>query len=315
MDYKLAGNLNESIASLSRLPELAWMGRLKGRADIDWRAIEAVHDHWQRHEAGIGGPGVSLAAHGGDIGAVFEDLLSSDTLLAVATAGLMGGLTQNLYERFNLPLEAGANLGSLSAEQLVKKALLDTAVQTGLDTALYGADPLAALLGNLQVAAGLAGGGRLSAEIGKAYYDNPKRALQLIAQSAVGCGLAAGAGGACASGAAGAVLGETGKITPRDILDSPYAELADFIADVNTLVDPESSRVEKGMAVLNIVTGINSQTGEGSRNLAAGIIDKAGKIGKGGNVKQVIKNRGPAGLSVGQAKVALSTARAAYKGT
>ena len=35
--------------------------------------------------------GVSLAAHGGDIGAVFEDLLSSDTLLAVATAGLTGG--------------------------------------------------------------------------------------------------------------------------------------------------------------------------------------------------------------------------------
>ena len=62
VDYKLAGNLNESIASLSRLPELAWMGRLKGRADIDWRAIEAVHDHWQRHESGIGGPGVTLVA-------------------------------------------------------------------------------------------------------------------------------------------------------------------------------------------------------------------------------------------------------------
>ena len=410
VDYKLAGGLNKSIASLSRLPELAWLGRLKGRAAIDWRSIEEVHDRWQRHDSGLGGPGVtlvalavgaylggidfsqllgtglegsmaagfnagmtslsvragvSLAAHGGDIGAVFEDLLSSDSLLAVATAGLTAGLTQNLYERFNLPLEAGANLDSLSAEQLVKKALLDTAVKTGLDTALYGTDPVVALLGNLQVAAVTAVGGRLSAEIGKAYYDNPKRALQLIAQSAVGCGLAAGAGGACASGAAGAVLGEIvgetflkrqlaekglvgpgelaalqrqginvaglaagvvvglaggdinsagqsarlvaqenatrlivsigrialrlkrtlgkqGRITVQDILDSPYAELADFVADVQTLVDPESSRVEKGLAVLNIVTGINRQTVAGSRNLAAGIIDKAGEIGKAG---------------------------------
>lgn len=62
VDYKLAGGLNESIASLSRLPELAWMGRLKGRADIDWRSIEAVHDRWQRHDSGLGGPGVTLVA-------------------------------------------------------------------------------------------------------------------------------------------------------------------------------------------------------------------------------------------------------------
>ena len=314
---------------------------------------------------------VALVNNKGDLAATLKQLASTDTLRAVVTAMVTAGLTQNLYERFNLPLEAGANLGSLTAEQLVKKALLDTAVKTGLDTALYGADPVAALLGNLQVAAVTAVGGRLSAEIGKAYYDNPNRALQLIAQSAVGCGLAAGTGGACASGAAGAVLGEIvgetflqrqlaekglvgpgelavlqrqgihvaglaagvvvglaggdinsagqsarlvaqenatrlivsigrialrlkrtldkqGRITGQDILDSPYAELAEFITDVQTLVDPESSRVEKGMAVLNIVTGINSQTGEGARNLAARIIDKAGEIGKGGNVKQAI---------------------------
>ena len=308
---------------------------------------------------------VALVNNKGDLGATLKQLASTDTLRALATAMVTAGLTQNLYERFNLPLEAGANLGSLTAEQLVKKALLDTAVQTGLDTALYGADPVAALLGNLQVAAVTAVGGRLSAEIGKAYYDNPNRALQLIAESAVGCGLAAGTGGACASGAAGAVLGEIvgetflqrqlaeqglvgpqelaalqrqgihvaglaagvvvglaggdinsagqsarlvaqenatrlivsigrialrlkrtldrqGRITAQDILNSPYAELAGFIEDVQTLVDPESSRVEKGLAVLNIVTGINRQSGEGSKNLATRIIDKAGKIGKAG---------------------------------
>ena len=77
-------------------------------------------------------------------------------------------------------------------------------------------------------------------------------------------------------------LDKQGRITVRDILDSPYAELADFAADVQTLVDPESSRVEKGLAVLNIATGINRQTLAGSRNLAARIIDKADEIGKAG---------------------------------
>lgn len=62
VDYRPGGALNESIASLSRLPELAWLGRLKGRADIDWRSIEAVHDRWQRHDSGLGGPGVTLVA-------------------------------------------------------------------------------------------------------------------------------------------------------------------------------------------------------------------------------------------------------------
>ena len=64
VDYELAGNLNESIASLSRLPELARMGRLRARADIDWRAIEAAHERWQRHDSGLGGPGVTLVALG-----------------------------------------------------------------------------------------------------------------------------------------------------------------------------------------------------------------------------------------------------------
>ena len=73
-------------------------------------------------------------------------------------------------------------------------------------------------------------------------------------------------------------LDKQGRITVQDILDSPYAELADFITDVQTLVDPESSRVEKGLAVLNIATGINRQTVEG----ASRIIAKAGKIGKKG---------------------------------
>ena len=253
VDYKPAGRLSESVASLSRLPELAWMAELKAREGIDWRAIEEVHDYWQRHESGIGGPGVtlvamavggylgaidfsqllgtgftgsvatgfnagmsalaqhagvSLIANGGDIGAVFEDLLSSDTLLNLATASLTAGLTNNLYGKFNLPSDASASLGGLTAEQLFKKVLIDSAVQTGLDASLYGSDPVDALLNNLQVASVTTVGGKLAAKIGEAYYKDRNRALQLIAQSAVGCGLGAGTGGDCGSGAAGAVLGE-----------------------------------------------------------------------------------------------------------
>ena len=250
VDYKLAGNLNESIASLSRLPELAWMGRLKGRADIDWRAIEEVHDHWQRHESGLGGPGVtlvalavgaylggidfsqllgtglegsmaagfnagmtslsaragvSLAAHGGDIGAVFEDLLSSDTLLAVATAGLTGGLTAHLEQAAGLD-------GVLPAGQVarqIERGLIRATVRAGVGTALQGGSLDEHLLRALQWQAIDTIGEVAARNIGAAAEAGEiDRAARYLAHAALGCGLSAAAGEGCEAGAIGGVASE-----------------------------------------------------------------------------------------------------------
>ena len=247
VDYKLAGNLNESIASLSRLPELAWIGRLKDRADIDWRAIEAVHDRWQRHESGLGGPGVtlvalalgaylggidfsqllgtglegsmaagfnagmtslsvragvSLVAHGGDIGAVFEDLLSSDTLLAVATAGLTGGLTAHLEQAAGL----GGELNRTA--QYMQRGLIRATVRAGVGTALQGGSLDEHFIRALQLQAVSTLGEVGAKEIGQAFREQKiDRFTQLLAHAALGCATGSVAGD-CGAGALGGVVGE-----------------------------------------------------------------------------------------------------------
>ena len=250
VDYELAGNLNESIASLSRLPELAWMGRLKAREDIDWRAIEAAHDRWQRHESGLGGPGVtlvalalgaylggidfsqllgtglegsmaagfnagmtslsvragvSLAAHGGDIGAVFEDLLSSDSLLAVATAGLTGGLTAHLEQAAGLD-------GVLPAGQVarhIERGLIRATVRAGVGTALQGGRLDEHFIQALQWQAIDTIGEVAAREIGAAAEAGRiDQAARYLAHAALGCGLGAVADGGCEAGAIGGVAGE-----------------------------------------------------------------------------------------------------------
>ena len=261
VDYELAGNLNESIASLSRLPELAWMGRLKAREDIDWRAIEAAHNRWQRHESGLGGPGVtlvalalgaylggidfsqllgtglegsmaagfnagmtslsvragvSLAAHGGDIGAVFEDLLSSDTLLAVATASLTGGVTAHLEQAAGLD-------GVLPAGQVarhIERGLIRATVRAGVGTAIQGGSLDENLLRALQWQAIDTIGEVAAREIGKAYANARKDAngkitdptaqqyiTHKLAHAVLGCTLGQIGAGDCAAGAASGALG------------------------------------------------------------------------------------------------------------
>ena len=79
--------------SLSQLPELAWMGELKNRDDIDWQAIEEAHEQWQEHEEGVGGPGV--------------------TILAIAIAAVMPGI-----------LGALGSFGTAIAESSISNAVI-----------------------------------------------------------------------------------------------------------------------------------------------------------------------------------------------
>ena len=213
VEYKQDGSLSESIDSLSQLPELAWMGELKNRDDIDWQAIEEVHEQWQEHEEGVGGPGMtlvmiaiaiatggagsgllglsqaatagtlsavqaaqvaiidsfinqaasSLIANGGDIGAVFKDVLSKDGVLSLATAGATTGITNSLFESLDIP--QGVSLSQLDTSQLVKTSLINAGVQSTLDAALYGNSLSDAFKNQLQTAAVNAIGAKLAAKL------------------------------------------------------------------------------------------------------------------------------------------------------
>ena len=66
IEYLQNGTLQQSIDTLSQLPELAWMKDIQNQNQqnnkVNWIAIQAAHNKWQQHKSGIGGPGVTIIA-------------------------------------------------------------------------------------------------------------------------------------------------------------------------------------------------------------------------------------------------------------
>jgi filamentous hemagglutinin len=62
VQYKETGNVQEDIAQLAQAPGLEWMAEIADRDDVDWRAVQEVHEHWKKTDSGIGGPGMQLVS-------------------------------------------------------------------------------------------------------------------------------------------------------------------------------------------------------------------------------------------------------------
>jgi len=121
VEYKQNGTLEDSIDSLSQLPELAWMNTLQQRNDIDWQAIEEAHDKWAEHEEGIGGPGLTILT----------------AAVAIATAGAGAQL---------LGLEASATAGNLTAVQSAQLAAVNSLVTQSITNLVVTGGDITAVL-------------------------------------------------------------------------------------------------------------------------------------------------------------------------
>ena len=260
VEYRPDGALDDSIASLSQLPELAWMGALRARDDIDWRAIEEAHQQWQAHQEGIGGPGVtlvvmaigiasggfgfaelaanlgitstagvlafeagmtvlvqqasvSLIANGGDIGAVFKDIFSSDTLRSIATASLTAGLTNGLHESLNLNPAAGQQLSDLTIGQRLQRGIVSSGANSAVTTALQGGNFGENFLDSFKsvttqnLATELTG---LIGDLGRNSDGTISEGglVKVLSHATVGCAAQSLAGGNCSAGALGAATAE-----------------------------------------------------------------------------------------------------------
>jgi filamentous hemagglutinin len=62
VQYKETGNVRQDIEQLAQAPGLGWMGELLKRDDINWQAVQEVHEKWKQEDSGVGGPGVQLVA-------------------------------------------------------------------------------------------------------------------------------------------------------------------------------------------------------------------------------------------------------------
>ncbi|MBL1140782.1 MAG: filamentous hemagglutinin N-terminal domain-containing protein [Proteobacteria bacterium] len=254
IELKHDGSLQDSIKSLSQLPELAWMAELRDRDDIDWKTIEEQHKYWSQHESGIGGPGitlismaigiasgglgfadlatslgiesaagiaafeagmttlvqnagVSLIANGGDIGATFKDILSSDNLLSIATASLTAGLTNSIDAKLNLD---GNNL---TLAQHIQKGIVDSVISSGVNTALNGGDFASNFLNSFKNVTTSNLATELIGNIGDLQRNSNGEIqegglVKILSHATIGCTAQSLAGGSCTAGALGAATAE-----------------------------------------------------------------------------------------------------------
>ncbi|WP_353400407.1 DUF637 domain-containing protein [Hydrogenophaga sp. 5NK40-0174] len=155
---------------------------------------------------------VSLINNKGDIGAVLDELGSSENvrsvLLSMATAGATYGLLNNI------PVEPGSStmLASVDANSSVGQLLARNAVQgitsAVLESAIMGTDLEEALQNNLRTAVVNTFAAQGAHAIGEANLDEVSRAMaHALLGCAVGSAMADSSGG-CAAGAAGGVMGE-----------------------------------------------------------------------------------------------------------
>lgn len=164
---------------------------------------------------------ISAISNKGDLGAVFKELASVETVRSVAAAALTAGILKtaglsnlNTSEGFFAP---EAVLGNIQDQ------LLAAGVRSGVDVAINGADLSESLKSNLRFAGAAVLGAQLSQEIGIEFAKGEiDRGTQLIAHAVLGCAVGTVGTGNCGAGAAGQLAGEIsgllyGGVTQTDI--------------------------------------------------------------------------------------------------
>ncbi|NVK20808.1 MAG: DUF637 domain-containing protein, partial [Methylocystaceae bacterium] len=226
--------------------------------------------------------GVSTIANKGDLGAVLKDIGSKDSLRNLAatmiTAGVLNGI---------MPAGLDKPLKQLETLQKVQKVALQAVVRTGVGATIGGGDFGDVLKSNVILAGVNVVGAELSGKIGElADAGDIPEAVKYIAHAAVGCGSGAAMGGDCASGAAGAVIGdivaENYKIeVTKDILAKGEAITAEDLnimeangVNLATLVSGLAVAMAGGDGYMAQYTGQNA-----AENNAFGLITRLVKSG------------------------------------
>ena len=172
--------------------------------------------------------GLSLINNKGNLGAVFSELASTNTVRAVAAASLTAGLLD----------KAGASNLDVSSDFFAEEAVIDNlrnqligaGITSGVDATIGGGDLKESLVGNLRFAGAAVLGAQLSQEIGVEFAKNKidpsqgiSRGVQLIAHAVTGCAVGAVGTGNCGAGAGGQLAGEIagllykGDMSPAEI--------------------------------------------------------------------------------------------------
>ncbi|BCS88791.1 DUF637 domain-containing protein [Pseudodesulfovibrio sediminis] len=90
VEYKETGNVQEDIAQLAQAPGLEWMAEIANRDDVNWQAVQEVHDQWKETNGGVGGPGMQLLSLAMAVALSFTGVGAAAGAAIADTVGMAG---------------------------------------------------------------------------------------------------------------------------------------------------------------------------------------------------------------------------------
>jgi len=146
---------------------------------------------------------ISMINNKGDLGAVFKEMASKETLKSLATAMVTAGLTSGVLGALNI------DAGSTAFVDRLQTASTRAVVSAAVDTAINGGELGDNLIDALRGAAVGAIGGELAEQIGSLQASGDLNYVtHKLAHAVLGCAIGEAGGGDCAGGAIGGVVSE-----------------------------------------------------------------------------------------------------------
>ena len=214
---------------------------------------------------------VAFVNNQGDLAATLEQLGSDASLQAVLSSMLTAGLTTQFTEMTGL----GADLPkdaplTQRITQDIQQGIVESTVEAGVTSAVYGEDFGDAFVTSLRSKAAETLGEHVAGEIGSAVEDGDMdTAGQMIAHAALGCAMGSIASDDCASGATGAVIGETVGLLYAEKIKEWAQDAKNGTLDKEEVFSQLKKMKKDGVDMAKLASGFAVALGGGDVNLAA----------------------------------------------
>ena len=214
---------------------------------------------------------VAFVNNQGDLAATLEQLGSDASLQALLSSMLTAGLTTQFTEMTgigaDLPKDAPL---TQRITQDIQQGIVESTVEAGVTSAVYGEDFGDAFVTSLRSKAAETLGEHVAGEIGSAVKDGDMdTAGQMIAHAALGCAMGSIASDDCASGATGAVIGETVGLLYAEKIKEWAQDTKNGTLDKEEVFSQLKKMKNDGVDIVKLASGFAVALGGGDVNLAA----------------------------------------------
>ena len=214
---------------------------------------------------------VAFVNNQGDLAATLEQLGSDASLQALLSSMLTAGLSAQFTEMTGL----GADLPkdaplTQRITQDIQQGIVELTVEAGVTSAVYGEDFGDAFVTSLRSKASEVLGEHVANGIGKAVANGKMdTAGQMIAHAALGCAMGSIASDDCASGTAGAVVGEAVGLLYKDNIDQWLEDAENGTFEAGEIINQLEKMKADGVNMAKLASGFAVALGGGDVNLAA----------------------------------------------